>query len=120
MAPCDFWNTCFKEGLTLQLQFDADPGRRTGLVEVMDGITAGIRQNGPDAEMVEKVKKYMLKQHADDLKKNEHALRTTWQHHVHGVDLEAGCADQVNGLSTASLQHSRSSFLGRATVWRYP
>lgn len=102
-----------KEGFTLQFQFDTDPARRTGLVEVMDNITAGIRQKGPDAEMVQKVKEYMLKQHADDLKKNEYALRNTWQYYVHGIDLETDYVKQVNGLSTATLQQFAEQLLGQ-------
>ncbi|WP_352421689.1 insulinase family protein [Proteiniphilum sp.] len=102
-----------REGFTLQFQFDTDPARRDGLVEAMDNITAGIRQKGPDAGMVQKVKEYMLKQHADDLKKNEYALRNTWQYYVHGIDLETDWVKQVNDLSSDTLRQFAEQLFGQ-------
>lgn len=93
-----------REGFTLQFQFDTDPGRRDELVETMNQIVDDLQRNGPDAEMVQKVKEYMVKQHADNLKENSYALRNTWQYYIHGVDLEKDYVDTVNQLSVQSMQ----------------
>lgn len=93
-----------KEGFTLQFQFDSDPGRRAGLVDVMNGVVADLQQTGPDAGMLEKVKEYMLKQHTDNLKENAYALSNTWQYYVHGVDLEKDYVKRVNELSASVVR----------------
>ncbi len=93
-----------KEGFTLQFQFDADPARRVALVEAMNNITAQMQQNGPDAQMLQKVKEYMLKQHTDNLKKNYYALKNTWQYYVYGVDLEKDYEKYVNELTVESVK----------------
>lgn len=102
-----------KEGFTLQFQFDTDPDKRDELVKVMDNITTGIRKEGPSEEMVQKIKEYMLKQHTDDLKKNEYALFNTWQYYVHGIDREVDYVKNVNELSVESLRQFTEQLLGQ-------
>ena len=102
-----------KEGFTLQFQFDTDPDKRDELVKVMDNITTGIRKEGPSEEMVQKIKEYMLKQHTDDMKKNEYALFNTWQYYVHGIDREVDYVKNVNELSVESLRQFTEQLLGQ-------
>lgn len=102
-----------KEGFTLQFQFDTDPDKRDELVKVMNNITTGIRKEGPSEEMVQKIKEYMLKQHTDDLKKNEYALFNTWQYYVHGIDREVDYVKNVNELSVESLRQFTEQLLGQ-------
>ena len=102
-----------KEGFTLQFQFDTDPDKRDELVKVMDNITTDIRKEGPSEEMVQKIKEYMLKQHTDDLKKNEYALFNTWQYYVHGIDREVDYVKNVNELSVESLRQFTEQLLGQ-------
>ena len=102
-----------KEGFTLQFQFDTDPDKRDELVKVMNNITTGIRKEGPSEEMVQKIKEYMLKQHTDDMKKNEYALFNTWQYYVHGIDREVDYVKNVNELSVESLRQFTEQLLGQ-------
>ena len=102
-----------KEGFTLQFQFDTDPDKRDELVRVMDNITTGIRKEGPSEEMVQKIKEYMLKQHTDDMKKNEYALFNTWQYYVHGIDREVDYVKNVNEISVESLRQFTEQLLGQ-------
>jgi len=102
-----------KEGFTLQFQFDTDPARRTALVEVMNGIMTEVQQKGPDSEKLQKVKEYMLKQHADNLKENSYALSNTWQYYLYNVDLEKDYVKQVNELSEASLLQFAKQLIGQ-------
>ncbi|HBG41493.1 MAG TPA: peptidase M16 [Porphyromonadaceae bacterium] len=101
------------EGFTLQFQFDTDPGRRTELVETMNGIVDGIRQNGPAAARLQKVKEYMVKQHTDNKRKNEYALKNAWQYYVYQVDLEKDYLQQVESLSEASLRQFADRLFGQ-------
>ena len=102
-----------KEGFTLQFQFDTDPDKRDELVKVMNNITTGIRKEGPSEEMVQKIKEYMLKQHTDDMKKNEYALFNTWQYYVHGIDREVDYVKNVNELSVETLRQFTEQLLGQ-------
>ena len=102
-----------KEGFTLQFQFDSDPGRRTALTEVMNSVVAGMQQHGPDVEKLVKVKEYMLKQHADNLKENSYALSNTWQYYLYHLDLEKDYLKQVDELSVSSLQQFTQQLLGQ-------
>ena len=92
------------EGFTLQFQFDTDPGRRNELVETMNLIVDNLQQNGPDEDMLQKVKEYMLKQHADNQKENSYALRNTWHYYIYNVDMEQDYTEHVNHLSVQSIK----------------
>ena len=63
--------------------------------------------------MVQKIKEYMLKQHTDDMKKNEYALFNTWQYYVHGIDREVDYVKNVNELSVESLRQFTEQLLGQ-------
>lgn len=102
-----------KEGFTLQFQFDSDPGRRTALTDVMNSVVFAMQQHGPDAEKLMKVKEYMLKQHADNLKENSYTLQNTWQYYIHSIDLEKDYMKQVNMLTESSLQQFAQQLLGQ-------
>lgn len=92
------------EAFTIQFKFDTNPEKRDGLVEIMNKVVADIQTQGPDAQMLEKVKEYLQKQHTDNLKENGYALRNTWQYYVYGVDLEKDYLKRVNELSVSSVQ----------------
>jgi zinc protease len=102
-----------EEGFTLQFQFDTDPARRKALVEVMNGITTDVQQKSPDSEKLQKIKEYMLKQHADNLKENSYVLSNTWQYYLYNVDLDNDYVKQVNELSEASLQQFAKQLIGQ-------
>lgn len=92
------------ESFTLQFQFDTDPSRRDELVEAMNLIVDNLQQNGPDEDMLQKVKEYMLKQHADNQKENSYALRNTWHYYIYNVDMEQDYTVLVNQLSVQSMK----------------
>ena len=92
------------EGFTLQFHYDCAPDRRAELTEAINKVTDRIRGEGPDATMLSKVKEYMLKQHADDLKENGYTLRSTWRRIVFGIDLDADYAKKVEALTAESIR----------------
>lgn len=92
------------EAFTLQFQFDTDPERRNEMIETMNQIVDDLIQKGPDEQMIQKVKEYMLKQHTDYMKENSYALQNTWQYYIHGVDMEKDYIQTINQLSAQSIQ----------------
>lgn len=102
-----------KEGFTLQFRFDCDPGRRTALAGVMNGVVSDMQMKGPDAGKLQKVKEYMVKQHTDNLKENSYALQNTWQYYIHSIDLEKDYVKQVNMLTESSLQQFAQQLFGQ-------
>lgn len=93
-----------REGFTLQFQFDTDPERRNEMVETMNQVVADLIEKGPDEQMMQKVKEYMLKQHTDNMKENSYALQNAWQYYIHGVDLEKDYTQTIHQLSAQSMQ----------------
>nr|WP_260425548.1 insulinase family protein [Tannerella forsythia] len=99
------------EGFSLQFRFDTDPARRTELVDAINDVTKRLQTEGPDAQMLQKVKEFMLKQHADNLKENSYARRNLQEYLVHGIDREKDFVKHVNNLSIASLQQFTDELL---------
>ncbi|MGP1462099.1 MAG: M16 family metallopeptidase [Tannerella sp.] len=99
------------EGFSLQFRFDTDPSRRTELVDAINDVTKRLQTEGPDAQMLQKVKEYMLKQHADNLKENGYALRNLQEYLIHGIDRAKDYVKYVNDLSIASLQQFTDELL---------
>lgn len=99
------------QGFLLQFKFDTDPTRRTELVDAINNVTKRLQTEGPDAQMLQKVKEYMLKQHADNLKENRYALRNVQEHLVYDIDFDKDYVKHVNNLSIASLQQFTDELL---------
>ena len=99
------------EGFSLQFRFDTDPARRTELVDAINDVTKRLQTEGPDAQMLQKVKEFMLKQHADNQKENSYARRNLQEYLVHGIDREKDFVKHVNNLSIASLQQFTDELL---------
>ena len=92
------------EGFTLQFRYDCAPDRRTELTEAMNKVTERMRTEGPDATMLRKVKEYMLKQHADNLKENSYTLSATQRRVVFGIDITKDYAGKVEALTAESIR----------------
>ena len=99
------------EGFSLQFRFDTDPARRTELVDAINDVTKRLQTEGPDAQMLQKVKEFMLKQHADNLKENSYARRNLQEYLVYGIDREKDFVKYVNELSIESLQQFTDELL---------
>ena len=91
------------EGFSLQFRFDTDPARRTELVNAINDVTQRLRTESPDAQMLQKVKEYMLKQHADNLKENRYALRNLQEYLIHGIDREKNYVKHVKQRDRKSV-----------------
>jgi zinc protease len=63
-----------------------------------------MQKTGPSAENVQKVKEFMTKQHADELKKNDYMLNTLNNQYRFGVDFATNYEQYVDNLSVNSLK----------------
>lgn len=93
-----------KDAYTIQFQFDTNPEMQKGLVERMNEVVADIQKNGTDAQMLDKIKEYMQKEHTDNLKENSYTLTNTWQYYVYSVDFEKDYEKRINELSVSVVQ----------------
>lgn len=93
-----------EDGFSIQLMFDTDPDRRTELVNAIDLTISEMQKTGPSAENVQKVKEFMVKQHADELKKNDYMLNTLNNQYRFGVDFATNYEQYVDNLSVNSLK----------------
>lgn len=93
-----------EEGFSIQLMFDTDPERRAELVNAIDVTISEMQKTGPSAENVQKVKEFMTKQHADELKKNDYMLNTLNNQYRFGVDFATNYEQYVDNLSVNSLK----------------
>lgn len=93
-----------EEGFSIQLMFDTDPERRAELVNAIDVTISEMQKTGPSAENVQKVKEFMTKQHADELKKNDYMLNTLNNQYRYGVDFATNYEQYVDNLSVNSLK----------------
>ena len=93
-----------EEGFNIQLMFDTDPERRAELVNAIDVTISEMQKTGPSAENVQKVKEFMTKQHADELKKNDYMLNTLNNQYRFGVDFATNYDQYVDNLSVNSLK----------------
>lgn len=101
------------EGFSLQFQYDCAPDRRVELTNAMNQVSERMRKTGPDAVMLSKVKEYMLKQHADNLKENGYTLRATWRYLVFGIDINADYEKKVNALTIESVRDFANQLLSQ-------
>ena len=92
------------EGFTIQMQFDTEPNRRVELVNAINKAVTELQKNGPKAEEVQKIKEFMTKQHADELKKNENTLSSLNKQYRYGADFVSSYQKYVDQLSVKTLK----------------
>lgn len=92
------------EGFTIQMQFDTEPNRRVELVNAINTAVNELQKNGPKSEEVQKIKEFMTKQHADELKKNENTLSSLNKQYRYGADFVSNYQKYVDQLSAKTLK----------------
>lgn len=102
-----------KESFSLTLQFDTDPSRRVELTEAIEAVLTDLKENGPKAAQVQKVKEFMLKQHADNLEKNGYALSNLHRYYNYGVDFLTGYEQIVEGITVETLKEFAQKLLSQ-------
>jgi zinc protease len=97
----------------VQLIFDTNPDRRVEMVNAIYAVIDELQKNGPTDEDVRKVKEFTLKQHAEDLKRNEYALKVLDNQYRYNVDMKSNYQQYVEQLSTESLKKFAAAIFGQ-------
>ena len=100
-----------KETFILQIVFDTAPSKRAKLMEIIYAEAADLAKNGPSEENLNKVKEYMLKKHAEDLKENRYWLNIIDEYVLTGVDLMQNYDQIVNGITAKDIQQFANQLL---------
>lgn len=92
------------EAFNIQMQFDTEPNRRVELVNAIKQAVDELQTIGPKSEEIQKIKEFMTKQHADDLKKNEFTLNALNRKYRYGADFVSNYQNYVDMLSVQSMK----------------
>ncbi len=93
-----------KEKFALQIVFDTAPSKKAKLMEIIYAEADALGKNGPSAENLNKVKEFMLKKHAENLKENRYWLNTIDEYLFTGVDMMQNYDQIVNGITVQDIQ----------------
>ncbi len=88
----------------LQIYFDTDPAKRAKMVELIEKGISDFIANGPEADKLQKVKEYMLKQHEQNLKENGYWMNALYDYYWEDADKVTGYANFVNTINGKDLQ----------------
>jgi len=97
----------------MEIVFDTEPARREELVNAINAILDELATQGPSDKLVSNIKEFMLKQHADNLKRNEYAQKTLRKQSFEGVDIEKGYTEAVDQLTPATLKAFAKQLFGQ-------
>ncbi len=92
------------EGFSIQMQFDTEPNRRVELVNAIYQTVDDLQKFGPKPGDMQKIREFMTKQHADDLKKNESVLSSMSKKYRYGTDFVSNYQNYVDMLTVESMK----------------
>jgi len=95
----------------LLMQFDTDPAKQARLMEIIHEEVQTILKNGPLADDLLKDKESMLKDHKEDLEKNDWWIEALEQYYKFGTNLISDYEAAVNGISAESVQATLKKLL---------
>ena len=92
------------ENCLLQIVFDTDPTKRERMVEIVLAVVEKLAKEGPSQKNLDKVKEYMLKKHAENIKENGYWLGMIDELQFGKDDMHTKYEKFVNEATTKSLQ----------------
>ncbi len=96
-----------------QIIFDTAPSKRAKMMEIVYGEIENLTKNGPSATNLDKVKEYMLKKHAEDLKENNYWLNIIDEYLFNDVDMAKDFDEIVNSITTEEVKNFASSLFNQ-------
>jgi len=95
----------------LLLYFDTDPAKKEKLIKLVLQEVEKMAKEGPKAEMLEKVKKFMLKKHAEEIEKNSYWSGVIKEYVIDGVDLNKNYQDIVEKITAKEVKKLTQTLL---------
>lgn len=102
-----------KQQAVLQIVYQTDPGKKDRLNAMIDGIVDDMAKNGPTEEQMQKIRSYMLKRHADNLKENSYWLQAIDERLYTGVDFTEGYEDMIRSFTPQDVRDFAASLVGQ-------
>ncbi len=87
-----------------QVVFETAPEKKPNIMKSVYGEFENLGKNGPSEENLNKVKEYMLKQHAENLKENSYWLGAINEYVYTGMDKVKGYDEMVKGITAKDIQ----------------
>jgi zinc protease len=107
----------YPEGQTLlQIMFDTDPEKKGQLNEIILMQLNEIAANGPRESDFIKVKEYLNKNYAENLKENSYWVNILDQLYFYGEDMHTGYIDAVNAMTPKDVQKFANELLSQGNL----
>ncbi len=102
--------------IMIQIYFDTAPSKRAKLMDIIFKETNALAKNGPSETDLNKVKEFMLKKHAENLKENGYWLNMIDEYVTTNVDMMKNYTDIVNSITPKDVQKFLQSILKQKNV----
>ena len=99
-----------QEGV-LQIIYQTDPAKKDHLNQRIEELMQKMAAEGPTAEHLQKIKEYMLKKHASNLKENSYWLGVIDEYLSTGLDATKDYEALVNSITTKDIQRFAADFI---------
>ena len=97
----------------IQIMFDTAPAKTARLMEIIYAEAENLGNEGPSIENLNKVKEFLLKKHAENLKENRYWLTTIDEYEFTGVDMAADYDQIVNNITVKDIQKFAKSLFSQ-------
>lgn len=92
------------EKAILQIIFETAPAKREKLMKIIFAELDNLAKEGPSETDLNKVKEFMLKKHAEDLKENSYWMESIDEYWYSGMNPIKGYEDVVNSITTNDIR----------------
>lgn len=100
----------------LLMQFDTDPLKQEKLMSIIHKEVMEIIENGPRADDLAKVKESMLKDHAENLEKNEYWMNAIMRYYTFGIDNVNDYKAAVEAITAETVQSTLKALVEQGNV----
>lgn len=104
------------EEATLQIDFTTAPAKRDKMVAIVKSELNNLATVGPEAETLNKVKEFMLKKHAEDLRDNSYWVDAISRYTLSGLNSVNGFEEIMDGITSGDVKSFVNSLIGQGNV----
>lgn len=97
----------------LRISFRCDPERYEELVEIVDRQLQLVAERGPEASSLDKVKRYLVKQYAQNAITNDYWRYVIFGELYYGIDYDTGYTDAVEQVTAEEIRQVAAEILSQ-------
>ena len=94
-----------------QIYFDTDPAKRDKMVEIIVGELKKVAEEGPRAEHFNKVKEFLQKKHAEQVKENGYWLGALNSYYWYKTDTNTDYEKVLESITADDIKHFAKALL---------